>query len=68
MQDSQVPWRFVLESFPQGVIVVPIEVMAQLILTVHGWKGKKEGEKSFLFTFDSLVQASECRTPIGQAR
>lgn len=48
--------RFVLESFPQGVIVVPIEVMAELILTVHGWKGKK-GKKLSLFTFDSLVQA-----------
>lgn len=38
--------RFVLESFPQGVIVVPIEVMVRLILTLHGWKGKK-GKKAF---------------------
>ena len=61
--------RFVLESSPRGVIVVPIEVMAQLILTVHGWKGEKRGGKaSSVYIWFSGAGSEWVLWAIGQTR
>lgn len=61
LQDLQVPLLCFSESFPWGVIAVPVEVVVKLIFTLHGWKGGRKAPFVYIW-----VSGADCEPLAGR--